>query len=61
MSKYTIVEGKFPCKTCGEIVNTMRFYASTTQVSWMCRQKHLNETILYKKMTREDYEREERE
>lgn len=61
MAKYSIVKGKFPCKTCGEVVETMRFYTSTTEASWMCKEKHLNSVIMYKKKTKEDYEREERE
>ena len=61
MARYRIVPGQFPCKTCGEIVLTMRYYPSTTEVSWMCKQKHLNEAILYRRKTKEDYEREERE
>ena len=61
MGKYSIYKGQFTCKTCGEIVETMRFYPSTNDVSWMCKQKHLNEANLYKKKTKEDYEREKRE
>ena len=28
MGKYTIYEGKFPCKTCKEEVKTIRIYPS---------------------------------
>lgn len=62
MNKYTIYEGKFPCKTCHEEVKTIRFYKDTGMSSWMCSQKHLSQVqichIGYKK--KKDYEREER-
>ena len=48
MDKYTICEGKFPCKTCKKEVKTMRVYLSTGMASWMCADKHLSEVQLYK-------------
>jgi hypothetical protein len=48
VSRYTIFEGKFPCKTCKEEVKTMRVYADTGMSSWMCSQKHLSEVELFK-------------
>ncbi len=48
MDKYTIYEGKFPCKTCKKEVKTMRVYPSTGSASWMCSDKHLSEVELFK-------------
>lgn len=48
MGKYTIYEGKFPCKTCKEEVKTIRVYPDTGLSSWMCSKKHLSEAQLYK-------------
>jgi len=48
VDKYTIYEGKFPCKTCKKEVKTMRVYASNGMGSWMCPDKHLSEVELFK-------------
>ena len=48
MARYTIYEGKFPCRKCKEEVKTIRLYSETGMASWMCSQKHLNETELFK-------------
>ncbi len=48
MGKYTIFQGKFPCKTCKEEVKTMRVYMETGLSSWMCSKKHLSEVQLFK-------------
>jgi hypothetical protein len=48
VSKYTIYEGKFPCKICKEEVKTLRLYADTGMSSWMCSKKHLSESQLFK-------------
>ena len=59
MNKYTIYEGKFPCKTCHEEVKTIRFYKDTGSASWMCTKKHISKASIIK--TKKDYEREKRE
>ena len=60
MDKYSIYEGKFPCKICKKEVKTMRVYLQTGMASWMCSDKHLSEVQLfqvgYKK--KKAYERE---
>ncbi len=60
MNKYSIFQGKFPCRTCKEEVKTIRFYKDTGMASWMCSKKHLSEVqichIGYKK--KRHYERE---
>ncbi len=48
MDKYSIYEGKFPCKTCKKEVRTIRVYVKTGMASWMCPEKHLSEVQLFK-------------
>lgn len=48
MANYSVYEGKFPCRTCKEEVKTIRVYMETGMSSWMCSQKHLSETQLFK-------------
>jgi hypothetical protein len=48
MANYSVYEGKFPCRTCKEEVKTIRVYVETGMSSWMCSQKHLSETQLFK-------------
>lgn len=57
MASYTVYRGSFLCHTCKEEVGTLRLYAETYEVTWMCRDKHLSRVILKKK--KRDYEREE--
>ncbi len=43
MSKdFSTYEGKFPCKTCGEIVKSLRLYPESGDATWMCSQKHIS-------------------
>lgn len=49
MANYSVYEGKFPCKTCGKEVKTVRVYTETGMASWMCSDKHLSEIVLFKK------------
>lgn len=61
MSKYNIVQGKFPCHTCKEEVPSLRHYVADSNLTWVCTQKHLSEvSLLKKKKTKKDYERAER-
>ena len=58
-AKYSITHGKFPCHTCKEVVPSLRFYAETKDLTWMCSQKHLSTVSLdVKKKKKKDYERE---
>lgn len=60
MSKYNIIQGKFPCHTCKEEVTSLRQYQGMT-LTWVCSKQHLTEVSLRaKKKTKKDYEREER-
>ena len=47
-NRFTIYEGKFPCKTCKKEVKTIRVYIETGMASWMCSEKHLSEVELFK-------------
>jgi hypothetical protein len=56
-SKYGIVEGKFPCHTCKEVVKSLRHYTETKELTWMCSQRHLSSVSLeIKKKKKKDYE-----
>lgn len=48
MDKYTIYEGKFPCKACKKEVKTIRIYPKSGMATWMCSDKHLSEVQLCK-------------
>lgn len=61
MSKYTVYNGKFPCHTCKEMVNSLRMYVETKEVTWMCSKKHISSVLLVSKKNKKDYEREIRE
>lgn len=59
MSKYEVIEGRFPCHTCREECTSLRFYKETKDLTWMCRQKHISMvSLLSVKKTKKDYERE---
>lgn len=60
MSKYSIVEGKFPCHTCKENVGTLRQYIDDKLLTWKCSQGHLSQVSLNTRKTKEQREREER-
>jgi len=57
--KFKVFNGEFPCHTCKEVVISLRLWLETTDLTWMCSQKHVSKVTLIK--TRKDYEREERE
>jgi len=48
VDKYSVYEGKFPCKVCKKEVKTIRVYLATGMASWMCSDKHLSEVQLFK-------------
>lgn len=60
MAKYDIYHGAFPCHKCKVEVKTVRFYAETKELTWMCPEKHMSSVNLNTKRNRKDYEREER-
>jgi len=58
LSNYTVYPGKWPCHTCKEVVLTLRCYAETKTLTWMCKQKHLT-TVYLGKRKRRDFDGEE--
>jgi hypothetical protein len=56
VAKYTVYPGKFLCHECKREVSSIRLYAETKEVTWMCSEKHLSSVSLYKKKTKKDYE-----
>ena len=58
MASYTVYPGLFICQTCKAEVRTLRLYAETKTMTWMCKDKHLS-TIYVGKRKKSDYEREE--
>jgi hypothetical protein len=58
MPNYSIYPGTFICHTCKEEVKTLRCYAETKEVTWMCKNKHVSR-VSFAKRKRSDYEREE--
>ena len=53
--KFSIFSGKFPCKTCGEEVTSVRLWKESADLTWMCTSKHLSKVPII--MTRKDFER----
>jgi hypothetical protein len=57
--KFTVYPGKFPCKTCGEEVKSLRLLKENGNATWMCSNKHLSIVPLIPvKKKKKDYERE---
>lgn len=61
MAKYNIYQGSFACHTCKVQVRSLRLYADTKEMTWMCPEKHISTVNLNTKKSKKDYEREERE
>lgn len=58
---FSIYNGKFLCQRCGEQVSTLRVWHDTLDATWQCSKKHVSKVVLYRKKSKKDYEREERE
>ena len=54
MSKYNIVQGKFPCHSCKEEVHSLRQYVEEQRLTWMCSKKHMSEVSLNTRKTKEE-------
>ena len=54
MSKYVIVQGKFPCHTCKEEVYSLRHYIADQKLTWVCNTRHMSEVSLRTRKTREE-------
>ena len=44
--KFSTYEGKWPCKTCQEIVTTLRYWKETGDATWMCSKRHISKVGL---------------
>jgi hypothetical protein len=58
MASYNIYEGEFLCQVCKVEVKTLRLYAETKEMTWMCKDKHVSKINLGKRK-RSDFDREE--
>ena len=58
MPNYTVYKGKFLCHTCKIEVLSLRLYADTKEITWMCKDKHLSKVNLGRRK-KSDFEREE--
>jgi hypothetical protein len=58
MANFTIYHGKFLCHTCKVEVGTLRLYAETKEMTWMCKDKHLSSVNLGKRK-KSDFDGEE--
>jgi hypothetical protein len=56
MAKYNIYPGKFLCHVCKVEVKTLRLYAETKELTWMCPEKHVSTVDLNTKKSRKDYD-----
>jgi len=58
LSNYTVYPGKWPCHTCKEVVLTLRCYAETKTLTWMCKEKHLT-TVYLGRRKKKDFDGKE--
>lgn len=58
MSNFTVYQGQFLCHTCKAEVKTLRLYAETKTMTWMCPAKHLS-TVKFGKQKYKVNDREE--
>lgn len=56
MAKYNLYHGEFRCHVCKAEVKTLRLYAETKQLSWMCPERHVSTVDLNTKKSRKDYD-----
>jgi hypothetical protein len=42
MPSYTVYHGTFICHECKVEVTSLRLYAETKEMTWMCKDKHLS-------------------
>jgi hypothetical protein len=54
--KFSVYPGKWPCKTCDEVVTSLRLWQETGTVSWMCSKKHISKVdLIPNKKRKRDY------
>lgn len=57
MASYTVYSGQWVCHTCKATVMTLRCYAETKTLTWMCKDKHLT-TVYLGRRKKSDFENE---
>jgi hypothetical protein len=55
---YTVYHGKFLCHECKSEVTSLRLYAETKEMTWMCKDKHLSKVNLGRRK-KSDFDGEE--
>ena len=58
MARYTVYHGKFICHECKTEVTSLRLYAETKTMTWMCKDKHMS-TVKFGKQKWKGNDREE--
>jgi hypothetical protein len=58
MASYTVYPGTFLCQECKVEVKSLRLYAETKTLTWMCKDRHVS-TINLGKRKKSDFDREE--
>lgn len=58
MANFTVYNGKFICHECKMEVRSLRLYADTKTMTWMCKDKHLS-TVKFGKQKWKGNDREE--
>jgi hypothetical protein len=58
MAKYNIYHGQFMCHVCKVEVKSLRLYAESKELTWMCPEKHVSSVSLQTKKTRRDFDEE---
>lgn len=58
MASYTVYNGKFVCHQCKAEVTSLRLYAETKEMTWMCKDKHLSRVNLGRRK-KKDFDGEE--
>lgn len=55
MAKYNLYHGDFRCHVCKVEVKTLRLYAETKELSWMCPERHVSTVDLNTKKNKKDF------
>jgi hypothetical protein len=55
MAKYNLYHGDFRCHVCKAEVKTLRLYAETKELSWMCPERHVSTVDLNTKRNKKDF------
>jgi hypothetical protein len=59
VKSFTVYPGKFPCKTCGVDVTSLRYWSENGNATWMCPKKHIsNVNLIPTKKKKSDFKNE---